>query len=214
MYLASNLAFLMEKSKHNPNSLSEATKVPQPTIFRIINNQVKDPRVTSLQPLADFFGVTLSDLRGKDLRGNYNVTPGPENRGDVPVVSWVTAGNWAEVEDPYSRGVAEEWRPCPRAHSDRTFALRVRGVSMENLGGRHSYSPGDIIFVDPDKSPENGSRVIVRLEDDKEATFKQLVIEGEHSYLVALNPSWPEKIIEIAQNATICGVVIGKWTDE
>jgi SOS-response transcriptional repressor LexA len=151
---------------------------------------------------------------GPGQPGPTNVTPGPDLRGDVPVVSWVTAGHWFDVSDPYEPGIAADWRPCPKSHSPRTFALRVRGVSMENPGGKFSYSDGDIIFVDPERHYENGSRVIVRLEMDKEATFKQLVIEGEHMYLKALNPSWPEKIIEINGNATICGVVIGKWTDE
>jgi len=40
------------------------------------------------------------------------------------------------------------------------------------------------------------------------------VIEGDKKYLKALNPAWPEKIIEINGNATLCGVVFGKWTDE
>lgn len=143
-----------------------------------------------------------------------NTTPGPEIRGDVPVISWVAAGNWSPVSDPYVSGVAEIWLPCPKNHSKGTFALRVRGVSMENPGGKHTYSDGDVIFVDPAKHYENGSRVIVRLDDKKEATFKQLVIEGDKKYLKALNPAWPEKIIAINGNATICGVVIGKWTDE
>lgn len=80
--------------------------------------------------------------------------------------------------------------------------------------GKHSYSDGDIIFVDPEREAINGSRVVVRLDDSKEATFKQLVIEGDKKYLMALNPSWPDRIIEVKGNATICGVVIGKWTDE
>jgi SOS-response transcriptional repressor LexA len=32
--------------------------------------------------------------------------------------------------------------------------------------------------------------------------------------LMALNPSWPNRIIKIDSSATICGVVIGKWSDE
>jgi len=42
------------------------------------------------------------------------------------------------------------------------------------------------------------------------ATFKQLIIEGGHQYLKALNPEWPKPIIEIIENARICGVVVFK----
>lgn len=149
-----------------------------------------------------------------DIASHSNVDPAPEAHGKVPVISWVTAGKWAEVIDMYQPGVADEWLPCMKNHSDRTFALRVKGISMYNPTGKHTYSDGDIIFVDPDREAINGSRVVVRLEDSKEATFKQLVIEGDKKYLMALNPSWPEKFIPVDENATICGVVIGKWTDE
>jgi SOS-response transcriptional repressor LexA len=57
----------------------------------------------------------------------------------------------------------------------------------------------------------HGSMVIVRLDDKHEATFKQLIVEGENRYLRAANPNWPEPIIQINGNAaTICGVVILK----
>ena len=67
-----------------------------------------------------------------------------------------------------------------------------------------------MIFVDPDRSAEHRSLVIVRLHDSNEATFKQLVIDGQNSYLKALNPGWPTPMIEVNHTASICGVVIFK----
>lgn len=81
---------------------------------------------------------------------------------------------------------------------------------MFNRNGRPSFVDGDLVFVDPERPAENGSLVVVRLEDAKEATFKKLIIEGEHQYLKALNPDWPDPIIQINGDATICGVVIFK----
>ncbi|MEJ1422244.1 MAG: XRE family transcriptional regulator [Candidatus Sedimenticola sp. (ex Thyasira tokunagai)] len=132
-----------------------------------------------------------------------NTLPGPETKGLIPLISWVNAGNWAAVEDPYEVGDAEDWKPCPVSHGHHTFALRVRGSSMEP-----EYRHGDIIYVDPDRRHENGSHVIARLDDEQEATFKKLVIEGSAMYLEALNPSWPDKVIKINGNANIVGVVI------
>lgn len=51
---------------------------------------------------------------------------------------------------------------------------------------------------------------MVRLDDEHEATFKQLVVEGGQRFLRALNPAWPDPIIQIDDNATLCGVVIFK----
>lgn len=134
--------------------------------------------------------------------------------GGVPLISWVQAGCWADVADPYTVGDAEDWLPCPVRHGPRTYCLRVRGDSMHNPDGRPSYSDGDIIYVDPDRSANHGDRVIVRLDDQAEATFKQLLIEDGRKMLKALNPEWAPRYININGNATIAGVVIGKWVPE
>lgn len=134
--------------------------------------------------------------------------------GAVPLISWVQAGCWSDVADPFQPGDADEWLPCPVAHGPRCYAVKVRGDSMNNPGGRPSYSDGDIIFVDPDKGANHGDRVIVRLDDHAEATFKQLLIEDGRKLLKALNPEWAPRYIPINGNATIVGVVIGKWVPE
>lgn len=134
--------------------------------------------------------------------------------GLVPLISWVQAGAWSDVADPYAVGDAEEWLPCPARHGSRTYCLRVRGESMYDPGGSPSYASGDIIFVDPDRDAQPGDRVVVRLDDQQEATFKQLVIEDGRKLLKALNPEWTPRYIEINGHATITGVVIGKWVSE
>lgn len=139
-----------------------------------------------------------------------NTEPSMGIIGRCPLISWVQAGDWSEIVDLFAPGDAEEWLPCPVKHSDRTFVLRVRGESMHNPHGRPSFQDGDLIFVDPERHAEHGSLVVVRMSGANEATFKRLVIEGERKYLRALNPAWPEPMIEINGHATICGVVIFK----
>lgn len=139
-----------------------------------------------------------------------NIEDGPDIRGRVPLISWIQAGAWSQIVDNFSPRDADDWMPCPSKYGPRTFALRVRGVSMEP-----KYQDGDIIFVDPDAEATHGKNIVVRLDDESEATFKQLVIEGEDKFLKPLNPDWPgPKLIQINGNATICGVVIGKWVPE
>ena len=72
------------------------------------------------------------------------------------------------------------------------------------------FHNGDLVFVDPDVTADSGNYVIVQLEDSDEATFRQLIVEGGRTYLKALNPDWPDRIIEIDENARICGVVVFK----
>ena len=154
----------------------------------------------------------LAEGKGPKRAGgdiDHNVSALIKQRPPVPLISWVQAGQWTEVIDNFVPGDAESWWPCPSTHGPSAFALRVRGVSMEP-----KFRDGSIIFVDPDRQADHGSNVVVRLDDEKEATFKQLVIEGDRRFLKPLNPAWPEQLIPINGNATICGVVIGQYIPE
>ena len=48
----------------------------------------------------------------------------PASGGRVPLISWVAAGDWCNVENPYAIGDAEDWLICPIKHGPRTYALR------------------------------------------------------------------------------------------
>lgn len=66
VYVKQNLKWLMS-DKISPTALAEITKVPQPTIFRILQGDSADPRTSTIRPLAEYFGVSVSDLRDRDL---------------------------------------------------------------------------------------------------------------------------------------------------
>lgn len=124
----------------------------------------------------------------------------------VPLISWVQAGSWTEVVDNFQPGDADQYYPCPEKHSESTFALTVIGESMYP-----DFIHGEIIYVDPCVEASNGSCVVIRQNGDTEATFKQLVLDSSSKYLKALNPNWPNPIIEMLPDAVICGVVIGSY---
>ena len=72
------------------------------------------------------------------------------------------------------------------------------------------FHNGDLIFVDPNTDIDSGKYVVVQSKDSDEAIFKQLIIEGGQKYLKALNPDWPERIVEFVDTSRICGVVVFK----
>ena len=120
----------------------------------------------------------------------------------VPLVSWVTAGQWAEVSDNYPPGQGEDNIPCPSKCGPHSFALRVKGDSMEP-----EYPNGSVIIVDPDREPRHDADVVVRLNSDMEATFKRLKIDGPRWFLHPLNDRYPVIPLE-GKDFTICGVVV------
>ena len=67
-YLISNVEYFLNKHKTNPNDLEQKNpKIKQSTIFRIQNGVTKDPRRSTLEPFAEWAGVSVSDLFDKDL---------------------------------------------------------------------------------------------------------------------------------------------------
>lgn len=128
----------------------------------------------------------------------------------VPLISWSLSKNWRDMLETFKAEEALDWPPCPVPHSRATFALRIQGTSMHNPAGRPDFSEGDIIFIDPEVPPQHRRFVLVNIVGEKESVFRQLIVEGGKSYLFALNPIWPERMVPVDETMTIIGVLIVK----
>jgi len=173
-------------------------------------------KISVLAKLANVNGEWLLTGIGERSQSNTssNISSVHKDLKLIPVISWVQAGQFAEVIDNFAPGDADEWIPCPTpGASPPTYALKVIGDSMTNpYPGQRSYPEGTVIFVDPNKPYENGSRVIAKDPISGEATFKQYIEDAGHRYLKPLNTQY--KIIEITGETYICGVVIGSYQNE
>lgn len=129
----------------------------------------------------------------------------------VPLISWVRAGSWSDPNDEFQPGDAEDWLVCPRACTSSSYALRVRGDSMTApLGSPRSYPDGSIIFVDPERiDAVNGDRVIARLQETGEVTFKVYRSNGSKHWLQPLNAAHPNLVGEFE----VIGTVVGLWSE-
>ena len=119
----------------------------------------------------------MDELHGEPEPAGENAGPAPGIRGLRPLISWVQAGAWTDTAGSITAADAEEFLPCPVRCSPDSFVLRVRGESMEPR-----FRDGDLIFVDPAVAPDHGRFVVVTGEDSSEATFKQLIVEGDRNY--------------------------------
>jgi len=129
--------------------------------------------------------------------------PGPDNTL-YPLISWDQAAE-RSIIGRKSTCDAEVWLPCPVTCSTDTYVLSVTGVSMEPR-----FHEGHLLYVDPQVAAVHGKYVVVKLAESDEALFRQLIVEGNRQYLKALNPDWPNRIIELNADPTLCGVVIFK----
>lgn len=160
--------------------------------------------------------IVSGEERAREPKGRYfvegaatdgveqNVSPAPSMAGLVPEISWVQAGAWTEVCHVELDPEAINWYPRPPGASDRTFVLRVVGDSM-----LPEYTPGRLIFVDPERLPQSGDDVVAIMTETGEATFKRFIEEpGSGKMLKAINPAWHMPYITINGNCRLVGVVV------
>lgn len=126
-----------------------------------------------------------------------NVTAA-ESRRRVPLISWVQAGNWSDVQDNFHPGEADEWAEAfDSLPGNSSFALRVVGDSMTNpIPGGRSFPAGTIIIVDPSRGADAGDYVVAKDVQTQQATFKLLVTDGGRWFLRPLNPAFPTEEID------------------
>ncbi|RMO09248.1 Peptidase s24-like domain protein [Pseudomonas coronafaciens pv. zizaniae] len=126
----------------------------------------------------------------------------------LPVIGSIAAGSWCDSDGLFDPQDAEEWVDAPGPVGPRAFILRVEGVSMEP-----KFSEGDKIVIDPSLEALPGHFVAAKRARDDAATLKQLKQEGTEQYLYALNPDWPERIIKMNEEWSICGRARWKISD-
>lgn len=126
----------------------------------------------------------------------------------LPVIGSIAAGAWCDSQGSFDLRDAEEWIDAPGPVGPRAFILRVEGMSMEPR-----FVEGDKIVIDPSLEALPGHFVAAKRTRDQAATLKQLKQEGSEIYLYALNPDWPERIIKMNEEWTICGRARWKISD-
>lgn len=163
-----------------------------------------------MQRIKDIENGTARDS-GIAPKGTVNV-PMAKNSDEIPILSWVAAGSWSNVEAvTFNDAIGKVSRP--NNLSKNGFALIVRGESM-----LPKFDPEDIIFVEPETgllALKNNDLVIVQCNDDTEATFKQLVLgeTSEDMYLRPLNPNWHEQRMMPMGDCNLVGKVVGKYVE-
>ncbi|GAB3416788.1 hypothetical protein GCM10027318_34130 [Massilia agilis] len=138
-----NLEWLIARARTNPYELQKKAGVPQPTIHRILTGESTDPRTRTLQPLADFFGVTVADLRDKDLANDQagrGLSPGTFQRVEAAGEDDAGLIHIAKVRLRLSAGI-KGFQVEPEPYDGTTLTVPVAWIE------RRGYDPKNLIAV-------------------------------------------------------------------
>lgn len=199
------LKALRKERRFTQAQLGKAIGVSDVTIGYWEKDQ-NEPGGTSLTKLAKYLGVSEAYLMSGKEDGS-NVVQAEIGAMQIPIISWVQAGYWTSESDATNREGFTDYVLTTEAHSMGTFALKVKGKSMEP-----EFKEGDIIVVDPDLYPKPGEFVIAKNGSD-EATFKRYRSRGTGEdgadifELVPLNEDYAT-INSLKVKVRIVGVVV------
>ncbi len=152
--------------------------------------------------------VTVYFIAPEKTQVHSNVEPA--NLGaltSIPLLTWVQAGEMTDYSDKYPYAGCSDEYISTDLRGDHLFALRVKGDSMTP-----KFLEDDIVIVDPDQHPENGSFVVIANIDTNETTLKQLKIySNDLMVLHPLNPVYSDT--EFCNCHKIVGRVVRKQTN-
>lgn len=211
----STLAERLKEARKHANltqaKLAAVSGVEQPLISQLETG--KNLQSAHLPKFAHICGVSaiwLSDNIGPMIAetredSNVSLAAQPSQSYRYPVISWVSAGSWAEAVEPYPAGISDRYEFSEYNSKGQAFWLEVKGDSMTAQSGM-SIPEGTLILVDTEAEAAPGKLVVAKLPDSNEATFKKLVNDGGKLYLKPLNPSW--RIEPFTEDCRIVGVVV------
>jgi len=180
----------------------------------------KPPTIERIEQIINIFSLSKKEamellnsaaeerILKKDIRFFQigRLKPGlPSDIQKIPVISWVYANRFADVEDPFPPGIADQY-VYTTTRGKHIFGLRVIDDCMEP-----EFREGDIIIVKPYVDVVSNNYVIVRDEKSNQATFKQYKKYGRKIILHPLNPKYNDIELDTdSERYSIVGKVIEK----
>lgn len=154
----------------------------------------KMPRMGTIQTLADYFGISKSDLIEEKI--TYN------SKGvQIPVLGQVAAGIPIEaIEDI----IDYEEIPVEWTKTGEYFGLKIKGDSMSPR-----ILDGDVVIVRKQSTCDSGDIAVI-LVDGEDATVKKVQISNGGIMLIPLNPAYESKFFDRQTILNLPVTIIGK----
>lgn len=180
LQLGKILSKLLYLKRMNSSELARAINLPVPTIHRLVTGKSTRPYSSSLDPIAQYFGITTDQLLG--LEPLPVMTDNSQDSSTIlkpfhtiPLLTWESLGVAQEQQQVIDHLVVGNM-------SKQSFALYMPDFSMEPL-----FEKGCTLIFDPTITYSDRSYILIRMENNI-YIFRQLLIDGNHKYIKSLNP--------------------------
>ena len=185
--------------------LSAILHVP-PNTYNQWENGKREPDYEMVSKIADYFGVTVDYLLGREVSHHNNEKP-PRKKGvRIPVYGDTAAGVPILAIEDYDSDDPDDWEEITEemARGGEYIALRLKGDSMEPR-----MKTGDVVIVRLQPDVETGDIAIVRVNGDS-ATCKKIKKTPEGIMLISTNPNYEPMFYSRREIEELPIAIIGK----
>jgi len=184
--LAQVLKTLVAGKNLTINKLARRTGIGQPTLHRIGSGEIANPHVSSLIPIARYFGISIDQLMGaKPLEQQIQTASYGINQcgySKVPILDWEQIELWLNEKIQKSdKLVTDKLFTTDIPVSPATFALRIKDSTMQP-----NLPKGTTIVIDPQITPTDRDLVLAQIGKHP-PILRQLLIDGDKEYMKEFN---------------------------
>lgn len=195
----------MEDSNIDDQELSRHTFVPMPTISRLRNNPKSNPTISSLEPIAKFFDITIDQLIGKSelpkdrlssshVSSTYTYTK-------VPIINWSDIDNYLEQNNT-NNIKAISWVSSDRELNNSSFGLIINSISFGILFRKNS-----LIIIEPSKELVEGDHILIKTKINNFPSIRTVIYDNDKFYSKSCNPEI-KGLIELNNKSNVIGKII------
>ena len=125
------------------------------------------------------------------------INPRIPSWNQVPLLNWEQAVVWPkmDIDD------AECLVSTDIDVGDNAFALTIKDSTM-----MPRFPEGTVVIIDPLQSLTDRDFAAIHIQGNRQVTFKQLLIDGEDTYIKPLNPDFT--VTRIEKPFTVLGVMV------
>lgn len=196
--IADILRELLSSKGLSVSELARLINVPQPTVQRIVSGTHTRPHVKTIHTIANYFGITERQLRGFAPIPWLN-TQHKRAIKEIPLLTLTQATSWPESNTKHDDTLIIDIKT-----SEQAYALKMPDGSMEPL-----IPKGSVLIVDPKRTPQYRSIVVVKIKNNTEAFIRQLIIDAKNCYIKTLSQEFEHfKMALLEPTDSVLGVVV------
>jgi transcriptional regulator with XRE-family HTH domain len=168
------LQTLMFKKKVKSADLARQTNIPKQTLSRIISGKCKNPHAKNLQPLANYFDVSVNQLKGDEALPSELVDIQlPNSKPKAKAIPVLSMADFLAEESTTTKET-ENSIYADHDFSEQAFAVKMPDASMEPI-----FRKDTLLIFEPKGDYSDHHYVFVRLAESKQVIFRQLITDAD-----------------------------------